>query len=76
MKEDKLAEAVKEQKKAEDQMREQANALEKPAPAKENEAQKPAAPEEAKQMEDLAKEQENIRRELAQIAGIPQPVGP
>ena len=72
MKKDAFAEAVREQKKAEDQMREQAKALEQPAPKRENEAQKPAAPEEAKQMEDFAKEQEAIRRELAQVAGIPQ----
>ncbi|HUV39529.1 MAG TPA: DUF4175 family protein, partial [Planctomycetota bacterium] len=72
MKEDKLAEAVNEQKKAEDRMREQADALEKPAPKKDDRAAQPAAPEDAKKMDAMAQEQEDIRRELAQLAGIPQ----
>ena len=73
MQENKLGEAVGEQKKAEDRMRQQADALRKPVPQQEGQPEKPAAPREADRVQEMAREQENIRRELAALAGIPQP---
>ena len=76
MKEDRIADAVNEQKKAEDKMNEQADKLEKPAAQAENQPEKPAAPEQAKKMEQLAGKQEQIRKELAQLAGMEQKEAP
>jgi len=72
MKQEKLPEAVAEQKKAEDGMRREAKALQEPVAPQEGKPEKPAAPQQAEKMNDLARKQEEIRRELAQLAGIPQ----
>jgi len=73
MEENKFPQAVKQQKEAEDQMRRQADALGKPVPKREGQPEKPAAARDAERVKEMADEQENIRRELAALVGIPQP---